>query len=374
MNSRERRKEMARNIVYLPKYIIDTHCHGRDWLEFYKITIFQYLLEALNSYTRINVFQPNTNPPLITYDLLLAYISVVERARSRLGIAEKQYFYFGVTDYNLKECERALQHPLVLGLKIYPLSKTGKSVTTGKIGVIRDETIKKAYELARRYNKAVLNHCDYPEIIEPMGYVKAAEIYDLERRIGIAEQVPGVKIVICHPSCAESLQIILSAQRKGILVAWEKMPGYLWFTAQGHNWNPALNSVFYKCFNQLRTIEDRSALRDSVKLSRSNKLMWGASDSACHHYWDKLLLGSAGIPSHQEWLAVLCTIAQQNDMDDYSLARLTCFNQADYLNIPVTDEMIPYQLEKITDHNVYNNGQTVNPWDGSELLFPVPVN
>lgn len=126
--------------IYLPKIIVDPHCHGRDLNQKHKTTIKQTMREAAKSLVSISVFMPNF-PPIATIETLKQIIQKIREAKESLKISHPQYLYFGITDDNLEECEIALQYKEVVGLKDYPLSKKGgKTVTTGTIGVSKEST------------------------------------------------------------------------------------------------------------------------------------------------------------------------------------------------------------------------------------------
>jgi len=226
----------------------------------YKTTPYQTLLEAMGAHISTSIFMPNTKPAITTLEILRRYINLIRYAKSVLGIQCPQFIYFGITDTNLAECEAALQYHEVIGLKDYPLSADGKTVTTGTIGVCRRETRLAGLRLTKKYGKVYARHCDNPEIIAIEGNSINAEVADVEDMISLESEVPGAKIVICHVSCRQNAELILRAQLRGPWIVIELCPQYLWFDADGTNWNPSLDPVFYKCFNNLRSGEDREFL------------------------------------------------------------------------------------------------------------------
>ncbi len=356
--------------ITLPKVIIDSHCHGRDLKQSYKTTILQVLREARRSSISITAFMPNTNPAITTVSVLEDYTRRMKTARRSLGLPHEQLVYFGATDYNLKQCDEALDHPSVVGIKDYPIGEEGKSVTTGShIGVANDDTIFDLLRLVREKNKVIAFHCDDPSIIKEEGkHTIRAETEYIKRVLSIARQVPNAKIVICHVSSKESAQLVLSAQKDGIKVAMELMPQYLWFDAEGTNWNPELDPVFYHCFNNLRTSQDREFL---IKLLASdNRNILIASDSACHTKEEKLKNKFGGIPSNQEMVPVIITLAKKLNLSDERVAQLLSFNASDFLGIPVSRELVTVHVRQKIDDLKYNHGAVVNPWKGTKLFFP----
>jgi dihydroorotase len=356
----------------LPTEIIDTHCHGRDLEQSYKTTVEQVLREAQSAQIAITIFQPNTAPAITNQKMLKQYLEIISRATTKLKIKVKQYVWFGATDDNLEECRLALKNKLVVGLKDYPVDAKGKSVTTGSsIGVARDETIISLMKFVREANKALAIHCDDPQIIKSEGYTIRAEVEYLKKIIRLANLVPGVKLIICHVSCWESANLILEAQRKGLKIAMEIMPHYLWFDNEGTNWQTNLDPIFYHCFNKLRGSEDQKLLCGLLKLN--NPLIWIASDSACHTQEEKINKRFGGIPSNQEMVPVVLTLAIQLGLSEKRVAELLSWNAASFLDIPVSRATRQYRLEEKIDELTYNNGIVVNPWNGSKLIFPYPV-
>ena len=359
---------MDKKIFFLPITIIDSHCHGRDMEQAYKITIKQTLVEAQNGNIGTSVFMPNTEPAIITAGILDQYLTLIKQAKNETGLKVNQYLYFGLTDDNLSECEKALKYPEVVGLKAYPKGKSGKMVTTGSCGVSKESTIFKGMKLTREYNKVFAVHSDDPDIIAQEGNTIKAEIEYARKIIRLASKVPGVKVVNCHVSCVEHALLILEAQMQRINIAMEIMPHYLFFDSDGTNWNTSIDPVFYHCYNNLRPKVHREYL---IKLLFSgNEKIFVGSDCACHTKEEKLKNRLGGIPSNQEMVPATLTLALALGIPDNQVANLLSFNAARFLNISVEKKLIKYELEKRPVIAKYNQGKVVNPWQGLELYFP----
>ena len=355
--------------IILPEVIIDSHCHGRDLNQSHKTTVLQVLREAKRSGISITAFMPNTDPSITTIPVLEEYIKRIEIARKTLKLFYKQFVYFGATDDNLKQCAEALNYPSVIGIKVYPINKEGKSVTTGShIGVANDDTIFNLLRLVREKNKVIAFHCDDPSIIKEEGYTIRAETEYVKRVFSIVGQVPNAKIVICHVSSKKSAQLIFNAQKNGIKVVMELMPQYLWFDAENTNWNSEFDSVFYHCFNNLRASKDREFL---VKLLASgNRNIIIASDSACHTKREKFEKKFGGIPSNQEMVPVIITLSKKLNLSDERVAQLLSFNASNFFGIPISKELVTVHVRQKIDNLKYNHGAIVNPWQGTKLFFP----
>jgi len=362
---------MPKKTISLPRIILNPHCHGRDMEQSHKTTILQVLKEAQAALISSSIFMPNTIPAITSIEVLRYYIAIIRHAQKRLNIQQPQYLYFGITDYNLSECEEALKYPEVIGLKDYPLSANGKTVTTGTAGVFLRETRLAGLRLVKKYNKVYARHCDNPEIIARNKniHVIDAEVADVEDMISLGFEVPGAKIVICHVSCRESAELILNAQKKGLVIIIELCPQYLWFDADGTNWNPNLNPLFYKCFNNLRTGDNREFLISLLPME--NPLIIISSDDACHTAIEKIEKGLGGIPSSQEMIPVICTLAKKHNLSDQKVAELISWNAGKIFGIETPKKFHHYTLEERIDDLTCNNGVVINPWNGSKLLFPI---
>lgn len=350
---------------WLPQYFFDSHCHGRDMRQAHKTTIYQVLLEAWTAGIGISVFMPNTNPAIVTIFTLLFYMYIMIKAEKRLKLG-RQYLYFGATDHNYLSVWMALKFRRVLGIKIYPKAENGRIVTTGDCGIAKNSSLKKHMELAWKAKKVLAVHCDHPKVIQQEGHSINAEVGYVKKILRMAPQFPGIKILICHASCRETIEEVLIARRAGINVAVELMPHYLWLDSNGTNWN-TFDSKFYDCFNRLRNRYHREFLVGLLSLNLS--WIWVASDSACHTRKEKLA-GAAGIPSNQEMVAVVLTLAEELNLSSIQVANLLIYNAANFLGIEVSKKLVEYKLEWKIDNLRYNNGNVVNPWNGSRLFFP----
>lgn len=347
---------------------MDPHCHGRDWQQRHKTTVDQVLLEAEKGLINVTAFMPNTDPAIDHRSRMNGYYDKIETASRRLGNKRQQYLYFGVTDDNFGECEEAANHKFVIGYKIYPLSKAKKTVTTGKTAVAMMGSILKVMELAAVKKKIVAAHCDCPDLALSENNSKRAEVEYLKMILGLAKLVKDLRLVICHVSCKESAELILQAQAEGLMVGIELAPHYLWFDAHGTNWRPGLQKEFYKCFNSLRTPEDRLYLCDLA--FSDNEMVFIGSDNACHLREEKLN-GNGGLPSNQEMVSTIVTLGTEREASEKRMQDLLCYNASEFYRIPVKRENVVRNFELKIDNLTYNNGKVVNPWNGSKLYFPV---
>lgn len=361
----------VKDYLFLPTHIIDPHCHGRDRDQAHKTTLEQTLLEAKRGLISVSAFMPNTNPANTSLKETGLYHFKLKTAVEKLGIKEMQYLWFGATDDNPSKCQKALRLPWIIGLKVYPKSKSGAMVTTGTVGVSEEKNIRLAMHLAKKAGKAIAFHCDDPEIALAENYSIPAEVEYVKRILKLAGQITGVKVVICHVSCRESAELIIEARRQGTNVFIEVTPQHLWFDSDGANWNPDLDPVFYHCYNKLRSGENREFLHWLIR-SENIDFIYIGSDSAPHTIQEKLEKKFGGIPSNQEMVAVICTLALQYGISDERVMNLLAFNASRFLGIGIPFTHGLYRLEKRRVTATYNNGIVENPWTGSELYFPEP--
>jgi dihydroorotase len=356
--------------INLPEIIIDTHLHGRDMDQSNKTTVKQVLKEAKSGLISISAFMPNTDPSIKDVPVLQRYSWLTSSERKKLELP-LQFIWFGATDSNGVECDKAMSFSNVLGVKNYQLSKTGKTVTSGTIGVSDNRRIDEIIQGTTKKNKANAHHCDNPYIIARDGNTIEAEVSCVEKIIRSAKKFPECKIIICHVSCQKSAEIIMKARKDGVNIAIELAPHYLWFDSDKTNWNPGLDEVFYKCFNNLRGGEDREFLQNL--LSNDNAFIIIGSDSACHTTQEKLEKKLGGIPSNQEMVAVIATMAKKLKLSDQRVADLLSFNASKFLGIPVPKRIANFKLEERIDDIQYNDGVVTNPWNGTTLLFPKKI-
>lgn len=341
--------------THLPKRIIVPHVHPRSMRQRYKTTILETLRQAIASLVSIIIIMPNTDPGIINEMILLVSINLLNRARRILKIDNMQRIWFGATNDNYWECKKALSNMYVVGIKVYSAT------------IYAHRQILKLMRLCARAGKPVAFHCDHPMIIAKEGYSKKAEVEYVRMVLQLARLVPKVKLYFCHISCRESAKLILAAQEEGILAVIELCVNYLWFDADGTNWNPDLDPKFYDCLNRLRSKEDREFLLSL--LLTNNRLIVVSSDHAPHTREEKLK-GANGIPSIMEVIPVMITLAIRHNISDWRLAELLSWNVGNFLNIPTSSDLIEYEVEERV-HDLQYGPNIVNPWNGSIMWFVV---
>lgn len=344
---------------WLPIVIFDLHIHGRDLFQSHKTTVIQVMKEALYSLISVMAFMPNTKPEITSIKVLETYCGLIEAARRKLNGKRRHYIWFGLTNDNLEECREALKRTEVIGLKVY------------SEWVISDHIIHEAMFLVRATGKVMAVHCDDPKLIEKEGYSITAEVAYVNKIIKLGKDVSGVKIMICHVSCRQAAQQILRAQREGMNILIELCIQYLYFDEGLTNRRTDLNKNFYRCLNRLRSRQDQEYFIGLLK--SSNRLVVIHSDSACHTTTEKEG-GANGLPSNQELVSGMVTLAIRHRISQDRVAQLLSYNASDFFNLPVPRRLISYWWKEVKNRNVYNNGLVTNPWAGLKMYFPVNKN
>lgn len=344
---------------------IDTHVHGRGRKQETKTTPSQCIREGWNAGIGTNIFQPNTNFPITTLSEAISYKFEIEEGRKRNSVPFTQYLYFGATDSNHKEAEKAYKFHEIVGPKGYP-----PRVTTGDVYISKNSAIKDHMRIASDFGKVFPWHCDDER------HTIAAEVSCAKRILDDASAFPELKVILCHISNAQTLEVALQAQSSGMQVGVEFAPQYYMFDSDRSNWIPGLDPVFYHFYNNPRPKRIRMELRCAMAqaIKDENPFIFGGSDSACHASYEKLAnprLG--GIPSNQELIPVLVQMAQEFGITSKQLANVICYNPSNFFNISVDRKLVSFIVEEMADDKTYNNGLVVNPWKGLILPFLKPV-
>ncbi len=367
---------MKKGYIYLPEVVIDSHCHPRDLEQSYKTTIEQTMLEAFMGRIDISFYMPNSIPAIKDIKTLKLCIKKARAAQKKFSLPYSQKFFFGITDDNLDECEEALYLDEVVGIKDYSMGRKGQTVTTGTIGVKFKKTRIVGIKLTQKANKVYAKHCGNPRLnVLDRGDSIRSELADVLEIIEIVERIPGAKITICHVSCQESAEAILSAQRKNMLIAIEICPHYLMFSGDGNNWNLKLHPVYYWCFNNLRPRKNLDYLRMLISTSFDNHLIFIGSDNAPHTRTEKIISVQkgkwiGGLPSNRHLLPTMITLAKLYCWPHKHLARLVSWNAAKHYGINIPMGLVRCNIEYRKDIGTYNNGIIENPWSHLKLWYP----
>lgn len=293
---------------------IDAHVHFREPGLTHKADIFTESKAAAAGGVTTVMDMPNTNPATTDSESLDAKISAAE-GRSFVNIG----FHIGATNSNLEEIKTIVSEGKAKGVKVFMGSSTGNML------VDENRTLETLFSIK---NTPVLVHCEDEATIK-------ANLADAISRFG--EDIPfsehenirsrkacikssvkalelaiqkGTKLTLCHISTAEELNMVQAAKSNNPGITAETSCNYLWFTNEDYK---TLGSKV-KCNPSVKSIKDRTLLREALRNGGIDTI---GSDHAPHLLDEKdrkYCSSPSGLPSIQQSLPVLVTIAQAEDI------------------------------------------------------------
>ncbi len=259
------------------------------------------------------------------------------------------------------------------------VSDDGKPVKDA--GIMRN-----AMQYASMFDLPILSHCEemslsregqmnegyYSTIYGLKGIPAAAEEIMVARDIILAEST-GAQVHICHVSTAGSVELIRSAQERGVLVSCEVTPHHLVLTDEvvgSYDADTKVNPP-------LRSIEDVVALREAIL---DGVIECIATDHAPHHRESKdceYNLASFGISGLETAVALIMDkLVKSEIIDEESMVRLFTIGPADILGInkgtlePGADADItlidPELVKVVNPQEFYSKGKNT-PFKGMSL-------
>lgn len=295
---------------------IDAHVHFREPGLTAKADIHTESLAAVCGGVTSFIDMPNTTPPTISEDRLREKLSLAEgRAYANFG------FHIGATNSNLPEIKKmTVSCPEDFGgIKVFMGSSTGNMLVdddAALAGIFRGKT------------KCILVHCEDEHIIrenlkdaqERFGSLipfsehenirsRKACIRSSARALELAMEY-GCRLHLLHISTAEEIEMVRAAKQINKNITAETSINYLWFCDNSY----ASMGSKVKCNPSIKTAEDRAALREALKNGLIDTI---GTDHAPHLENEKerpYLTAPSGIPSIQQSLPVLLTVASQEDI------------------------------------------------------------
>lgn len=261
---------------------------------------------------------PNTNPATTTSEALKGKMKAAE-GRSAVNIG----FHIGATNDNadiiaglVRQGDDAILPEDIAGVKIFMGSSTGNML------VDESHTLDTLFAIKE---KPVLVHCEDEETIRK-NLQAAIEIYSDDipfeehenirsRRACIKSSIKalekamkyGTRLVLCHISTKEEVEMVRAAKLNNPEIIAETSCNYLWFCNEDYK---RLGSLV-KCNPSIKTADDRIALRKALADGGIDII---GSDHAPHLLSEKdgrYCKAPSGLPSIQQTLPVLLTIAGQ---------------------------------------------------------------
>lgn len=302
---------------------IDAHVHFRDPGLTHKADMATESRAAAAGGVTTVFDMPNTKPAT-TQAVHIAEKLAIAKERSVVNMG----FHIGATNENaaqiaalVKEgdAETGVKPSDIAGVKVFMGSSTGNML------VDAESTLAELFSIKE---KPVLVHCEDEEIIRK-NTEKAIETYGDEipfsehenirsRMACIRSSIKALELAIkyntrltlCHISTKEEIEMVRAAKLNNPGIVAETSCNYLWFSNEDY----AVLGSKVKCNPSVKTPTDRQALRTALSEGLIDTI---GSDHAPHLLSEKdapYTKAPSGLPSIQQTLPVLLTIAQQEDI------------------------------------------------------------
>ena len=302
---------------------IDAHVHFREPGLTHKADIATESLAAAAGGVTTVFDMPNTRPATTDAARLSEKIKLAEgRSVTNIG------FHIGATNENASYIaelvkngapEIGLRPSDIAGVKIFMGSSTGNMLvdeesTLAELFSIREkpilvhcedeETIRTNTEKAIDRYGEVIPFSEHEKIRSRMACIRSS-IKALELAIKY-----GTRLTLCHISTKEEIEMVRAAKLNNPDIVAETSCNYLWFSNEDYE---RLGSKV-KCNPAVKTPADREALRAALRDGLIDTI---GSDHAPHLLSEKdapYTKAPSGLPSIQQTLPVLLTIARQDNI------------------------------------------------------------
>ena len=317
---------------------IDAHVHFREPGLTHKADMATESLPAVAGGVTSVMDMPNTLPATTS---AAALREKIDMAKGRT--ATKISFHIGATNDNVEEIcrlvtegdpENNISPDDIAGVKVFMGSSTGNML------VDESGTLERLFSIK---NKPVLVHCEdeatikanLAEAISRYGDDIPFEEHEniRSRKACIKSSIKalemairhGTRLVLCHISTKEEIEMARAAKLSNPGIIAETSCNYLWFCNEDYT---RLGSKV-KCNPSVKTAEDRAALRAALAEGLIDTI---GSDHAPHLLSEKegtYCKAPSGLPSIQQSLPVLLTIAKEEDIPLTRIAAVFSENAAD---------------------------------------------
>ena len=302
---------------------IDAHVHFRDPGLTHKADMATESRAAAAGGVTTVFDMPNTKPAT-TQAVHIAEKLALAKERSVVNMG----FHIGATNENAVQiaalvkngdAETGVKPSDIAGVKVFMGSSTGNML------VDAESTLAELFSISE---KPVLVHCEDEEIIR-RNTEKAVETYGDEipfsehenirsRMACIRSSIKALELAIkyntrltlCHISTKEEIEMVRAAKLNNPVIVAETSCNYLWFSNEDY----AILGSKVKCNPSVKTPADRQALRTALSEGLIDTI---GSDHAPHLLSEKdapYTKAPSGLPSIQQTLPVLLTIAQQEEI------------------------------------------------------------
>lgn len=302
---------------------IDAHVHFREPGLTHKADMATESLAAAAGGVTYVMDMPNTNPATTTAQALKEKLELA-KGRTTGKIA----FHIGATNSNAEDIVRLIQEgdaPAgicpddIAGVKVFMGSSTGNML------VDDNSTLARLFAIS---GKPVLVHCEDEQTIKE-NLEKAVEKYGEDIPFREHENIRsrsacikssiralemaikhGTRLVLCHISTKEEMEMVRAAKLTNPSIIAETSCNYLWFSNEDYD---RLGSRV-KCNPSVKRPQDREALRQGLADGLIDTI---GSDHAPHllsEKENKYGKAPSGLPTIQQSLPVLLTIARQEEI------------------------------------------------------------
>lgn len=314
---------------------IDAHVHFREPGLTHKADMYTESRAAVAGGVTTAFDMPNTSPATVSEEAFAAKMELAkEKSCMNLG------FHLGATNTNIEEIERILDGKTSLspadikGIKVFMGSSTGNML------VDENSTLDRLFSIK---SKPVLVHCEDEETIR-QNLQAAIERYGEDipfsehenirsRKACIKSSIKalekaiqhGTRLVLCHISTKEEIEMVRAAKSNNPDIIAETSCNYLWFCNEDYD---RMGSRL-KCNPSVKTSADRDALREALANGLIDTI---GSDHAPHLPAEKegtYTKAPSGLPSIQQSLPVLLTIAREEGIPLTRIAAVFSENASD---------------------------------------------
>lgn len=302
---------------------IDAHVHFREPGLTHKADMQTESLAAIAGGVTTVFDMPNTSPATISAERLFDKIQLAKgRTAGKIG------FHIGATNVNASEIATLVREgDPATGLRLEDIAgvKVFMGSSTGNMLVDEGKTLDELFSISE---KPVLVHCEDEATIKA-NLAAAIEKYGEDipftehenirsRRACIKSSIKalelairhGTKLVLCHISTKEEIEMVRAAKVNNPEIIAETSCNYLWFSNEDY---PRMGSRL-KCNPSVKTPADREALREALANGLIDTI---GSDHAPHLLSEKdgiYVKAPSGLPSIQQSLSVLLTIAHEEEI------------------------------------------------------------
>ena len=317
---------------------VDAHVHLRDFNQKHKETIKHGLEVARDSGVDAVFDMPNTDPPILTRQLVLDRLRIAMEA----NVPEVFYgIYIGLTN-DTEQVKRAVdicrEFPQVVGMKLY----AGHSV--GHLGVIQVEDQAKVYSILAQqgFDGVVAVHAEKEAELNPALWdyhnpithcharPERAEIESVRDQLRLSKDYGFKgKLHIPHISSPGAVDLVMAAKKEGQDVSSGICPHHFIYDWQQMGEN---NGVLWKMNPPLRSPESKDKMMQNLLLG---KIDWIETDHAPHTFDEKVkgsfMSGIPGLP----WWNLFEEYLRMNGFSDSKIEQVTFSNVSQRFGIDI---------------------------------------